>query len=75
MMPVFNLNYSMADNLLLFKGKYVFVTLTSGSTFKGYVKDVNNGMLHLEKISSHNYFDALILVNDIAAFEAQMRGL
>ena len=71
----YNLKISLKQNLLLLKGRYVRVNLVSGQTIAGYVKDVNKGFLHLEKISERNYYDALILVRDISAIEAQFRGL
>lgn len=71
----YNLNLSFLDNLVIFKGKKVYVTLSSGSTLLGTVKEVKNGMLHLEKLSNRSYYDALILIDDISAVDAQFRGM
>ena len=56
------------------KGQFAFVTLKSGKTLSGDIKEVKNGLLHLEKIDGRDYFDALIRVEDISAFEIQFRG-
>lgn len=71
----YNLNLSFPDNLAMFKGKKVYVTLSSGNTLLGTVKEVKNGMLHLEKLSNRSYYDALILIEDISAVDAQFRGM
>ena len=70
----YKLNFSFDDNLLLFKGQYVRVTLTSGQILSGTVKDVEDGLLHLEKLSNRSYFDALIRTKDISAMDAKFRG-
>ena len=71
----YSLNMSLEDNLRLIKGKSVNVTLDSGSTFSGIVKEVKNGLLHLEKITGKSFYDALIRTKNISAIDAQVRGL
>lgn len=71
----YSLNMSLEDNLRLFTGKQVTVTLTSGGGFSGRVKDVKNGLLHLEKLTDKSYYDALIRTEHISAFDTQVRGL
>jgi hypothetical protein len=70
----FNANVSMADNLKSLGGKRVSVTLNSGKVFTGIVKEVGSHMLHLEKLEGKEYFDALILIQDISAIDARFRG-
>jgi hypothetical protein len=71
----YKLNVSFEDNLLLFKGKYVRVTLSSGQSMSGYVKEVKLGLLHLEKLGGgRDYHDALIRTEDISAMDAKFRG-
>ncbi len=70
----FNLNSSLEDNLRLFTGKRISVTLASGAAYTGKVKKVHNGLLVLEKIAGKTYFDALIRTKNISAMEAQVRG-
>ena len=71
----YKLNFSFDDNLLLFKGKYVRVILSSGQALSGYVKDVKDGLLHLEKLGGgRDFYDALIRVKDISAMDARFRG-
>ena len=64
---------SLDDNLLAFRGKSVTVTLSSGKQFTGIVRDVKNGLLHLERLSLKNHYDALIRTGHISAIEAQVR--
>ncbi|WP_027359571.1 hypothetical protein [Desulforegula conservatrix] len=63
----------IVDNLLAFKGKPVTVTLSSGQAITGIVKDAKNGILHLEKISQKEFYDAVILIDRINAVEARVR--
>jgi len=70
----FKLKSALEDNLRLFTGKQVSVTLTSGAAYTGKVKTVNNGLLILEKLSGKSYYDALIRTKEICAIEAQVRG-
>ena len=70
----YNLNSSLENNLRLLAGKKISVFLSSGSTMSGTLKDVKNGLLHLEKLSGKSFYDALIRTKEIIAFEAQVRG-
>ena len=67
-------NASIADNLKSLLGKQVYVTLDSGKTFAGFVKEVGNHLLHLEKLQDKDYFDALIKMEDISAIDTRFRG-
>jgi len=69
----FNAGITLADNLTAFKGKSVTVSLKSGQTMTGIVKEVKNNLLHLEKISQKEFYDALITVDHISAVEARVR--
>ena len=53
----YNVNSSLADNLKSFIGKKVYVTLDSGKTFTGFVKEVGNHLMHLEKLVGKDYFE------------------
>jgi hypothetical protein len=70
----YNVNSSLADNLKSLVGKKVFVTSVSGKTLSGFVKKVGNHLIHLEKLSGKDYFDALIRIENISAIEAQFRN-
>jgi len=70
----FEVAQSMKDNLNMFIGKAVYVNLKSGKTYQGSLKSVGDHLIHLEKITDRNYFDALIRIEDISAIEAQFRG-
>jgi len=39
----------------------------------GIVKEVKNNLLHLEKISQKEFYDALITIDHISAVEARVR--
>ena len=68
-----NSGISLADNLTALKGKTVTIFLSSGQIMTGIVKDVNANVLHLEKISEKEFYDALIRVDMISAIEARVR--
>jgi hypothetical protein len=63
----------LADNLIALKGKTVAVSLSSGQTMAGVVKEVQNNLLHLEKLSQKDFYDALIHVDMISAIEVRVR--
>jgi len=69
----FDTNANNADNLLRFKGKTISVTTISGQTVTGSVKEVKNGMLHLEKLTQKEYYDAIIMLDKISSVEARVR--
>ena len=69
----YTVNASMNDNLKTFVGKSVYVTLNSGKSLAGYVKEVGPHLLHLEKLSGKEYFDALIRIDDISAIDTRFR--
>jgi len=68
-----NAGISLADNLTALKGKAATVFLSSGQSMTGIVKDVNANILHLEKISEKEFYDALIRIDMISAIEARGR--
>jgi small nuclear ribonucleoprotein (snRNP)-like protein len=63
----------LADNLIAMKGRTVAVSLSSGQTMTGIVKEVQNNLLHLEKLSQKEFYDALIRVDQIVAIEVRAR--
>jgi hypothetical protein len=69
----YNVAMSLTDNLKTFVGKRVTVTLASGSTFTGLVKEVGDHLVHLEKLDGKDFFDALIRLENITAIEARFR--
>jgi hypothetical protein len=66
---------SLTDNIKNFSGKDVLVHLRSGKTVQGYVKSVGNGLIHLEKLSGRDFYDALIRIEDISAIEVKFRDM
>jgi len=71
----FNVNASLADNLKSLIGKKVYVTLDSGKTFAGFVKEVGDHLIHLEKLDGKDYFDALLRIEDISAIDTKFRDI
>jgi hypothetical protein len=71
----FDMSLSMADNLKSYMGKNVFIHLKSGETFQGYVKAVGNGLVHLEKLTGKDFYDALIRIEEISAIETKFREM
>lgn len=69
----FNAAIPLADNLMTLKGKTVTVFLSSGQTMTGIVKDVKDHLLHLEKLSQKDFYDAIIRLELISAVEARVR--
>ena len=70
----YNVNASLTDNLISLVGKKVSVTVVSGKTLSGYVKEVGIHLIHLEKLDGKDYFDALIRIENISAIEAMFRN-
>jgi hypothetical protein len=70
----YHVNASLSDNLKSLLGKQVYVTLDSGKTFAGFVKEVGDYLLHLEKLQDKDYFDALIIIESISAIDTRFRG-
>jgi hypothetical protein len=68
-----NAGVSLADNLTALKGKTATIYLASGQSITGIVKDVKDNVLHLEKISQKEFYDALVRVDSISAIEARVK--
>jgi hypothetical protein len=68
-----NAGIPLADNLAALKGKTATVYLASGQSMTGIVKDVKDNVLHLEKISQKEFYDALVRVDLISAIDARVR--
>ncbi|MGV8079829.1 MAG: hypothetical protein AB2L22_07195 [Syntrophales bacterium] len=71
----FETAHSIRDNLKVYAGRDVVIHLRSGKTFQGYVKTVGEHLVHLEKLSGRDFYDALIRIEDITAVEARFREL
>ncbi len=68
-----NTDITLDANLLALKGKMITVALSSGLSISGVVHDVKNGLLHLEKLSQKEFYDAIIVVSKISAVEVRVR--
>jgi len=69
----YNVNASMGDNLKPLIGKKVNVTLDSGKAFTGFVKEVGNHLMHLEKLDGKDHFDALLRIENNGAIDTRFR--
>ncbi len=68
-----NAAIQLADNLMAMKGKRVSVYLSSGQIMTGVVKEMQNNLLHIEKLSQKEFYDAVIRVDLIVAIEVRVR--
>jgi len=79
LVPIEGMSYkvgaSLEDNLKALVGKKVSVTLDSGNTLTGLVKEVGDHLVHLEKLDGKEYYDALIRIERIDALEGRFREL
>lgn len=69
----YQVNASMNDNLKALVGKKVYIHLDSGTTLSGFIKEVGNHLVHLEKLDRKDFFDALIKIDTIIAIDTQFR--
>ncbi|BBO76046.1 hypothetical protein DSCW_34630 [Desulfosarcina widdelii] len=71
----FDISLPLIDNLKIYMGKNVFIHLKSGKTLQGNVKAVGNNLVHLEKLTGKDFYDALINIEEINAIEAKFREM
>ncbi len=71
----FDVGTSMKDNLKSLIGKDVYVHLQCGKTLQGFVKSVGDNLVHLEKLAGKDFFDALVLIDDVTAVEVKFRDI
>lgn len=71
----FDVAGTVKDNLKIYVGKDVVIHLSSGKFFQGYVKSIGDHLIHVEKLSGKDFYDALIRIEDITAIEAKFRDL
>ena len=69
----YTINTTIMENLNRLNGKKVSVTLNGGKIISGKVKSVGEHLVHIEKISGKEFFDALIQIEKIQAIETQFR--
>jgi small nuclear ribonucleoprotein (snRNP)-like protein len=71
----FETTSSIKDNLKTYIGKDVVIHLRSGKTIQGYLKSVGDHLLHVEKLSGRDFYDALVRIEDITAIEAKFKEM
>ena len=67
----YKVQLSLAENLELFVGKRINVSLASGHSLKGTVKEVGRDFLHLEKLNENDFNDALVNIDAIVAIDTR----
>jgi len=63
----FGKNNSLQTSLLQFKGKAIEIQLKSGVQLTGKLSEVGSQSLLLRELRGKEYYDALIVIDDIAA--------
>lgn len=71
--PIYSTAATLADNLKNLTGKRVTLHLKSGASLTGTVKATGAQLVHLEKLDNRDYFDALVLLEQIAAIDSRAR--
>ncbi len=71
----FDVASTIKDNLKIYVGKDVVIHLSSGKSFQGNIKSIGDHLIHVEKLSGKDFYDALIRIEDITAIEAKFRDL
>lgn len=75
--PVVGVKYSIASTLLnnikSLKGKRITIKLKSGESITGSVKAIGTHLVHIEKLDGKDFYDALIIIDDISAIETRFR--
>jgi len=57
-----------------YTGKMVIVRLNSGAELQGIVTKVGNVVVHLSKISTRDYYDAVVKIDTISAVLVKVRN-
>ena len=70
----YRMDQSLTDNLKALQGRTITLTLDSGSRVTGRLEAVANGLLHLSRLKSASFMDALVRVDRVIAVEAQFRA-
>lgn len=63
----FGKDNSLQTNLLQFKGKTIEIQLKSGGQLAGKLSEVGSQSILLKELRGKEYYDALIVIDDIAA--------
>ena len=73
---VFDATHTMRDNLkqLQASGKAAELVLKNGKSYAGKLATVGDNAVVVTEISGREFYDALILIDEIAAIEARVRG-
>ena len=65
--PSFNPSISLKDNLLSNVGKRVSLMVSSGESLEGTIEKVGDHFVLVSKLSSKDYFDALVKIDEVRA--------
>ncbi|MEE9119313.1 MAG: hypothetical protein V3U02_12080 [Calditrichia bacterium] len=68
-----NVNATIEENLKSMMDKKAYITLNSGKTFIGIVKEVGEKLVKLEKLDDKEFHDALLSIESITAIHSRTR--
>lgn len=54
-------------------GKAIIITLNSGGEIQGKITKVGDALVHISKLSTMSYYDAVIRIDQIAAVKIRVR--
>jgi len=63
----FGKDYALKTSLLQFKGKTIEIQFKSGGQLAGKLSEVGTQSILLQELRGKEYYDALIVIDDIAA--------
>ncbi len=69
-----NVNATIEENLKSMMDKKAYITLDSGKTFIGVVKEVGEKLVKLERLDDKEFHDALLSIDSITAIHSRTRN-
>lgn len=68
-----NLDESLEQNLIQFKGSDIILNLKNGENIDGVLKDINSSLVHVEMLKGKDFYDSVVLLSEIASFTYKAR--
>lgn len=73
-MSKLNTNLSIADQLKTLQGSVAELTLQSGNSFKGTVKEASNTTVLLAELTGEEFYSAVIAVSQVVAIKVRVEA-
>lgn len=70
----FNSSYGIKEFLSANTGKRVTIKTDSGEALEGTVAKVGDHLLHIEKLSGKDFYDAVVRIDKISTVTIRVRG-